>query len=527
MKNNKLLNYLAVGATAGAVGMSLQAAETKTKHPNILFIPIDDLKPLLGCYGDKTAITPNIDRLAKRGMVFMNAQCQQAVCGPTRASIMTGLYPDTTKVWDLKTKMRKMNPDVLTLPQYLKQKGYETTGVGKTFDPRCVDKKMDGPSWSITYSQGWNTFLFNKKHPWPAGGYQNPETKKIHKDLKKQIKNSAKKMSWNEERKLFCKTPGARPPTECYDVPDDSYADGAICNKGIKLMEQLSKGGKPFFLSVGFYKPHLPFVAPKKYWDMYDRKKLQVAPFQDMPKDGVQMAFQPGWEIRSGYSDIPKGKFPKEMQLELIHGYYACISYIDAQVGRLLDKLDELGIVDDTIICLWGDHGWHLGDHSMWCKHSNFEQAVRAPLIIASPKIKGKGEKSDSMVGFIDVFPTLCQLADLPIPKQLQGVSLVPILNDPKAMVKEVQMSQYPRNYNGKKFMGYTLRSKTHRYVAWISKEKLKDKNTPNTPDFEELYDYPNDPHEKVNLAKKSESSKLIEYFHKKLPECLNLGGME
>lgn len=527
MNQLKVMNYLSLVAVASLDGISIKAAETKTKHPNILFLPVDDLKPLLGCYGDKTAITPNIDRLAKRGMVFLNAQCQQAVCGPTRASIMTGLYPDTTKVWDLKTKMRKMNPDILTLPQYLKQKGYETTGVGKTYDPRCVDKELDKPSWSIPYSQGWNTFIFNKTHPWPAGGYQDPKTKKIHKEVMQKLRQSGKRGDKNARKKAQSQTPGSRPPTECYDVPDDAYADGAICNKGLQLMERLAEGDKPFFLSVGFLKPHLPFVAPKKYWDMYDRKKLSVHPFQEMPKDAVQMAFQPGWELRSGYSDIPKGKLPEKLQLELIHGYYACVSYIDAQVGRLLDKLDELGIANNTIICLWGDHGWHLGDHSMWCKHSNFEQAVRVPLIIAAPQMKGKGEKSDSPVGFIDVFPTLCQLSDLPIPKQLQGESLVPILNDPKAMVKEVQMSQYPRFYEGKKYMGYTLRSKTHRYVAWINKDKLKDKNNPNTPDFEELYDYPNDPHEKVNIAKQPESSKLIQYFQGKLQECMKKGWVE
>lgn len=526
MNKSKLFSYLAVGATAGVVGISSAAAEKTPKRPNILFIPVDDLKPLLGCYGDKTAITPNIDRLAKRGLVFLNAQCQQAICGPTRASIMTGLYPDTTRVYDLKTKMRDMNPDVLTLPQYFKNNGYETTGIGKTYDSRCVDSALDKPSWSIPYKKG--VAKYNPDYPRPFIGYQNPETKKIARKVMQELRKAENGKNKNAGVKSFSKTPGSRPPTECFDIPDDSYRDGATANSVMEIMEELAKGEKPFFLSVGFLKPHLPFVAPKKYWDLYDRSKLAVSPFQDMPKNGIQMAFQPGWELRGQYSDIPKDKkLPKKLQLELIHGYYACVSYVDAQVGKLLDKLDELGIADNTIICLWGDHGWHLGDHSMWCKHSNFEQAVRVPLIISVPNMKAKGKTTNSVVGFIDVFPTLCQLADLPIPKQLQGLSLVPILNDPEASVKEVQMSQYPRYYERKKYMGYTLRSKTHRYVAWIKEDKLKDKNIPNTPDFEELYDYTKDPLEKENIAQKSENSKLINYFHQKLMECMKKGGME
>ena len=417
--------------------------------------------------------------------------------------------------------MRDMNPKIVTLPQYFKEEGYETTGIGKTYDSRCVDKSLDMPSWSITYKKSGGKY--NAKHPKPHQGYHNPETKKIAQKAMQELRKSSGKKNRDAEKKALSKTPGARPPTECWDIPDDAYKDGANAKEGMEIMAKLAKGNKPFFLSVGFSKPHLPFIAPKKYWDLYDRSKLEVSANQDMPKNGVEMAFQPGWELRS-YSDIPKDrKLPEKLQLELIHGYYACVSYIDTQVGKLLDKLDELGIADNTVICLWGDHGWHLGDHSMWCKHSNFEQAVRAPLIIAAPKMKAKGEKTESVVGFVDVFPTLCQLADLPIPEQLQGVSLVPILNDAKASVKEVQMSQYPRN----KYMGYTLRSKTHRYVAWIKKDKLNDKNTPNIPDFEELYDYTQDPLEKENIAEKPENIKLINDFHQKLKGCMKKGGVE
>jgi arylsulfatase A-like enzyme len=521
MIKTNLLKYVAIGATTSLLSLSMHAAESTKKKPNILFLPIDDLKPILACYGNSVVKTPNIDRLASLGVVFMNAHCQQAVCGPSRASLLTGLYPDSTGIFDLKTKIRDINPNILTLPQYFSQNGYETAGVGKTFDPRSVDKQRDKQSWTIPYKKH---FLFNKKVSRPVAGYQNPETKQRFRALKQRLHDAGKTDAKSRKKAIQC-SPGSRPPTECYDVPDDAYADGALTNTALKLLEQLTKQHKPFFLAVGFHKPHLPFVAPKKYWDMYDRSKIKLAPFQQIPKNGVKVALHASGELRNGYSDIPlKGQLPEKLQKELIHGYYASISYVDAQVGRLLDKLDELKIADNTIICLWGDHGWHLGDHGMWCKHSNFEQAVRVPLIIAAPQMKAKGKISESVVGLIDIFPTLCQLADLPIPKHLQGVSLVKILNDPKATVKTVQLSQFPRNYNGKKYMGYTLRSKRYRYIAWIDKPNFSVKSEFKTPSFVELYDYETDPMEKVNIAALPENNKLIKSFEKNLKKCLKLG---
>jgi len=494
-------------ASAVVTGSSfMQAAEEPARKPNILFIPVDDLKPLLGCYGASQIKSPNIDKLAKRGTIFANAQCQMAVCGPSRASLMTGMYCDYTQVWDLKTKMRDRRPDILTIPQYFKQKGYVTTGLGKTFDSRCVDGKLDEPSWSIRYgSQGAITHskgIKLKGYP----GYQNPKTISLRKELTQQARQ--KGLSGTAEKNYLIQH-GGIPPVECADVPDDAYYDGAVANGAIALLKKLSKDDKPFFLSVGFLKPHLPFIAPKKYWDLYDRNQIDLAAYRDMPIGAPEIGFQPGWELRGHYSVPKEGRLPDDLQRELIHGYYACVSYTDAQVGALMEALDETGLRDNTIVVLWGDHGWHLGDHSMWCKHSNFEQAVRSPLIFSAPGMKSVGRAASSPVGFVDIFPTLCELAGLPVPEQLQGTSLVPMLNDPSASVKYGELSQYRRTVEGQPMMGYTYRTERYRYTLWYS---MVD-GTLGNPDKvieRELYDYQQDPLETKNWVDNPELSEVV-----------------
>ena len=504
-----LLIAIGVAGTPGSV----HAGEGAVR-PNILFIPVDDLKPLLGCYGVKHVKTPNLDRLAARGTVFVNNSCQQAVCGPSRASLMTGRYPDSTRVYDLKTRMRDMNPDILSLPQYLSANGYLTTGLGKTYDPRCVDKMLDEPSWSIPYG--------NKSHPLsyaadpgaPVSGYQNPETQKAAAQVKELIRDKRIR-DRTEQKKLNKQFPRSRPSTECCDVPDDAYHDGALAKKGLELLDKYSKGKKPFFLSLGFHKPHLPFVAPKRYWDLYDRDAIELHPFRKHAQNGPEISYHNSGELRSGYTDIDAtDPIPDEKQKELIHGYMACVSYVDAQIGMLLDKLDELGIADRTIICLWGDHGWHLGDHDMWCKHSNFEQAVRAPLIIAAPSQKAKGQHAEAPTAFVDIFPTLCELAGLPIPPEVQGKSLVPMLNDPRASVREAALGQYPRNMDGNSVMGYTLRNKRYRYVKWIMMDYYQgERSGPLVAT--ELYDFQHDPYETVNQAENPDLKPVVDMFER------------
>jgi len=511
MKNSRRNFVKITGVTVGTAALKVAAAANR---PNILFIPVDDLKPLLGCYGDPVMKTPNIDRIARRGTVFLHNACQQAVCGPSRASLMTGRYPDSTGVFDLKTRMRDINPDILTLPQYFRQHGYETVGMGKTFDPRCVDKNLDKPSWSVPYLKMFGPEYYAPGYGKPVGGYQDPETQKKAARVMKLIKEKGIREK-NAKKKFQLQFPGSRPAFECADVPDDAYKDGVTAKVGCEYLEKLARGKKPFFLSVGFSKPHLPFIAPKKYWDLYKPEDIRLSPFQDDARGTPEFIYNRGGELRASYTGIPReGRLPPALQKKLIHGYMACVSYIDAQIGKLLDKLDELGIADETIICLWGDHGWHLGDHSQWCKHTNFEQASRAPLIIAAPGQKTKGARSESPSEFVDIFPTLCELAGLPIPDCLEGKSLVPILNNPQAMVREAAMGQYPRRINGRPAMGYSLRSKRFRYVKWLVMDYYKGERT-GLLAARELYDMKNDPLETVNLAEQPEYKEVIDHFEK------------
>ncbi len=498
-------------------------AKSPGKGKNILMIPVDDLKPLMGCYGSSEIITPNLDRLAKKGTVFLNNACQQAVCGPTRASLMTGRYPDSTGVWDLDTPMRSVNPDILTLPQYLIGQGYETTGIGKTYhNPGCTDGKYDLPSWSLPYNSE-PVIHAETQYGRALGGYLNPETKKAYAIGQNAIKGQKFK-SGGAQKIAMTKTGGpmTAPATECLesDVPDAAYYDGAMTDAACKLLEKLARGDKPFFLSVGFLKPHLPFVAPKKYWGMYRREDIQVHPFQEMAKESPEFAYNRNYgELRS-YSDIPEvaeGGLSEEKQRELIHGYRACVTYVDAQIGRVLDKIEALGIADNTIVCLWGDHGWHLGDHGQWCKHSNYEQAVRSPLIIAAPGIKG-GQSCAAPTGHIDVFPTLCSLAGLAIPDCVQGKDIAPLMKDPAASVRKAILSQYPRSINGKPVMGYTLRSIRYRYVKWIQMNYRQGERS-GLLAATELYDYEKDPLETVNLAASPEHAAIVADFEAQFKE--------
>ena len=448
------------------------------KKPNVLFIAIDDLKPILGCYGDKIIKTPNIDRLAKMGTVFMSNYCQQAVCGPTRASLMTGKRPDYTKVWDLQTPMRNVNPNILSLPQYLITQGYSTQGIGKIYDPRDVDKDMDKPSWSVPYYKNADEY-FDKQTGLPVNvEYQSAEAKKLA--AKFTAEAEAKGLKGKELKQYINER--VRPTSECQNVPDNAYEDGANALKAKNILINLSKTpAQPFFFAVGFHKPHLPFVSPKKYWDLYKREDMPVAKFQEKSKNGVDMAYHSASEMRL-YSDIPDLlsftdqkpfgiTLPLAKQKELIHGYYAAVSYTDAQVGILLNTLDSLKLTKNTVIVLWGDHGWHLGDHNLWCKHTNFEQATHSPLIIAAPN--NKAGNTISITEHVDIFPTVCDLVGVTIPEVVDGKSLVPIMKNKKATVIEYAVSQYPRSgsqietgrlgYNTAEYMGYSIRDNRYR----------------------------------------------------------------
>jgi arylsulfatase A-like enzyme len=466
MKTLKLVSTFS-GLTAILLSGGLYA-----QQKNILFIAVDDLKPVTGAYDDPHAKTPGMNRLAREGIVFQNCYCQQAISAATRASLLTGMYPDKTRVWDLVTDFRQVNPNAVSMPQYFKSMGYETAAMGKIYHVESAGPGHDAPSWSIHYRDAKR-----KQYALPF-------------------------------------TPNARgrgPATECADVPDNTYQDGRLTEMAIELLDSLSKNkNKPFFLAVGFRKPHLPFVAPKKYWDLYDRNEFEIASFQKKALNSPDVAYHVSGELKN-YSDIPQfdsysedelKHLPVEKQKELIHGYYAAMSYTDAQIMTLLNELDRLGIRKNTIIVLWGDHGWHLGDHGLWNKHTNFEQATHTLLMMSIPGQKA-GIKPVAVSEFTDIYPTLCDLINVPKPEYIDGKSLMPAIKDPSSEIREYALSQYPR---GNAIMGYSIRTNRFRYTVWMSKgfrtwmpydEKLVIAR--------EMYDYEKDPLETESVLDKPE----------------------
>lgn len=522
MKNNLLFAILLTFALISNVN-------AQKSKPNILFIAVDDLKPELGAYGNKLIKTPNIDRLAKMSTVFLNNYCQQAVCGPTRASLMTGMRPDYTKVWDLKTQMRDMNPNIVTLPQYLISQGYKAIGTGKIYHPSSAIDKIDPISWNMPYLDPKESDYANNLGKPANSQYQKPENKALFVNKKERAKRDN-----DDEEPTTIKGPS----TECIDVPDNAYDDGVIALLAKKQLIDFSKSKNPYFMAVGFHKPHLPFVAPKKYWDLYNRADMPLATFTEHAKDAPEIAYHKSGELRN-YIDIPEFAtynqpgnhvyLKEEKQKELIHGYFAAVSYMDAQVGILLNTLDSLGTLNNTIIVLWGDHGWHLGDHDLWEKHTNLENATRAPLIVAAPGMKPG--RTNSLSEHLDIFPTIVDLAGLAIPSQLQGKSLKSVMQNNSATVKDFSMSQYPRKlskeeakkagYDSNKIMGYSLRTNKYRFTIWMNDFTTSQAFDEKKIFASEMYDYTVDPLEKVNVYKadnykvvaKEMYTKMIEFF--------------
>ncbi len=460
------------------------AADPPKPALNVLFIAVDDLRPALSCSGDSYAKTPNIDAWAKRGTVFERAYCQQAVCSPSRSSLLTGCRPDTTKVYDLVTHFRDKIPDVVTLPQHFKDNGYHARGIGKIYHGGYNDEK----SWSV---------------PWegPKAKGFGPEGLKLMAKLRADVKAAGGDVS---------KVRGL--PFEAPEVPDAELNDGALAVRGGELLQELKNAKQPFFLAVGFTKPHLPFVAPKKYWDLYDPSKLPVAPTSaEPPKDAPKFAPQFGGELRQ-YHNIPKsGPVPEETARNLVHGYYASVSFMDAQVGKLLAELDRLGLRENTVVILWGDHGWHLGDHGIWCKHTNYELATRSALVMSVPGQKAPGQKTNALVEFVDIFPTLSAVCGLTPPKHLEGHSFAPLLDNAARPWKAAAFSQYPRaSKDTGPLMGYAIRTDRHRMVEWR-------KRNSNEVVAYELYDHKTDPAEDTNIAGRPENKELVQTLAKQL----------
>jgi choline-sulfatase len=466
--------------------------------PNVLFIAVDDLRPDIGCYGNTIAKTPNLDRLAARGIVFNRAYCQQAVCSPSRSSLLTGRRPDATKVWDLNTHFRSALPDTVTLPQHFKANGYHTAALGKIYHKGYED----GRSWS-------------EPHWYSTGQTVDTDPADWRKRVIQKTGNGVVEYAEGKPEKDEATGKAKGPAYEVSPKADDDLPDGRTAAEAVSRIAKLSRQDKPFFLAVGFLKPHLPFVAPKKYWDMHDPAKIPGPSIATLPKGAPAFAGHDNGEIH-GYQGVPKGNpIPEAFARTLRHGYYACVSYTDAQVGRLLDSLDREGIAANTVVVLWGDHGWQLGDHGLWHKHTNFEQAARAPLLLSVPGKATAGSKCETPVEFVDIYPTLAEACRLPAPAGVDGKSLVRLVDNPTGAWDRVAISQYPRAGGkvgaGGPVMGYSIRDERWRLTVWRGK---KNGNIVAT----ELYDEKNDPAETVNLAEKPENKPVIEKLSRHLP---------
>lgn len=403
-------------------------------RPNVLFIMADDFRAELASYGSP-ALTPNLDRLARRSLQFEHCYAQQAVCNPSRSSMLTGLRPDSIGLYNNGTHFRELRPDVTTLPLWLKEHGYTTRCVGKIFHNWHTKEKGDRRSWSAP------EFLH----------YEN------HGNDKPQVQGEAPPNL------------ATAPKCDCRDVPDEAYFDGRVAAEAVRVLGEVKD--QPFFLAVGFWKPHAPFNAPKKYWDLYDRAKLPPLDPR-RPEGAPEVAFHDSRELLgTGASRI---EVTPEIAAEWRHGYFANISYLDAQLGKVLDALEASGVADRTIITFVGDHGYHIGEHTLWGKTSNFELDARVPCFISAPATASHGRKTESLAELLDLFPTIVDLCGLPKPEGIEGSSLVPVLNDPSQSVKPAAFTQHPRPaYFDREpskqptSMGVSVRTASVRYTEW------------------------------------------------------------
>ena len=420
------------------------------ERPNVLFIAVDDLRPELNAYGASHIHSPAMDQLASESLVFTRAFCNVPVCGASRASLLSGVRPGMHRFIGYDTYLEEDYPGVVSLPKHFKNNGYATISNGKIYHHADDDQEAWQEVW----------------RPEPGTSWRDYQT---------------------EENIRLDTTAGQRGyPYENTNVPDTAYFDGQIAQKSIRDLKKLKQAGEPFFLAVGFLKPHLPFNAPTKYWNLYDPASIALPKNYVQPKSTPAQAFHNFGELRA-YAGIPKeGPVSDEMAHTLIRGYYACVSYTDAQIGKLLATLKELELDKNTIVVLWGDHGWNLGDHQMWCKHCNFASSLQVPLMIKVPGVKGK--RTDAITEYIDLYPSLSELAGLSLPAHLDGQSLVPLIQGQPAKA-DFAISKYQD--------GVTVVQGDLFYTEYINQEGVAQARM--------LFDHATDPLELVNLAEKEE----------------------
>lgn len=432
----------------------IQCAQKERKPLNVLFIAVDDLRPELNAFGKTSIQSPHIDRLAQEGTIFTRAYCNVPVCGASRASILTGLRPTRDRFLSYDTWVDKDAPGILTLPMHFKEHGYYTISNGKVAHHQGDCEGAWDEEWRPRPQRGsWRDYLL-------------PENIELDDSIQR------------------------GPSWEIADVPDSSYLDGKIALKAIRDLHKLKEQDQPFFLAVGFYKPHLPFNAPKKYWDKYNPVEIGLADNPFKPENAPDAAMHNFGELRNYHDISPTGPLSDTLAKRLRHGYHACVSYTDAQIGLLLNALDELGLRQHTIIVLWGDHGFNLGEHGLWCKHCNFNTSLNAPLVISAPGYSG-GQKSHTITEFIDIYPTLSQLAGLDMPEHLDGLSLASMMKDPNYLHKNYAVCKYGN--------GVTLIQDQFFYTEW--------RNRKDSIYARMLYDHATDPDENVNISERPENA--------------------
>ncbi|MRI00131.1 sulfatase-like hydrolase/transferase [Kriegella sp. EG-1] len=518
--------------------------EITKKRPNVLFIAIDDLRPELGAYGSEIAITPNLDALAADGLLFSRAYCQQAICSPSRASLMTGARPETIGVIENYTYFRDANPDIITLPQHFWANGYETVSTGKIYhNTEYGDVEL---SWSRKPAVAKMTVQASHT----PGGFALPINQQMYRENKADM---IEKYGADAAKRGL----GKGPAYEKADVPDYFYEDGYNTDLAIVTLKEMlvNNPDKPFFLGLGMKKPHLDWLAPAKYWNYYEEDSIKLTSQNVAPKNGAEMGLHPSFELRVRSGIPKKGTIDDELARKLKHAYLACVSYVDAQIGKMISALEEAGVRDNTIIIVWSDHGWHLGEMGIWGKATNYEVGTRVPLMIWTPDMpkETRGKSTNALVELVDMYPTLCDLASISMPEHLEGQSFKPLISNPEAAWKTAAFSQFPspalrewaanplsqgmretyfgpliqeveariKKQQGAKWnrelfenrlMGYSMRTDKYRFIVW------KDYTKPEAePIFFELYDHQKDPSETINIAEQNPAVvvSLLEQFRK------------
>ncbi len=475
------------------------------RRPNVLFVAVDDLRPELGCYGVPEIRTPHLDRLASQGIMFQRAFAQVAACSPSRASLMTGMRPDSTRVWTLGEEFRKTIPDVVTMPQHFHAFGYYTVSIGKIFHNHMPDVV----SWD-------EADLRPPVFSTPEWVDREPESIYHDEQLKKELAEvRARRIAKNPNAYAGGWAYGKS--HEIVDKPDDELYDGAQTTLAIETLKRLKDIDQPFYLAVGYYRPHLPFVAPRKYWELYDRDAIPPAPNPFLPSGAPVFAINSQYELRSCY-DLEWVKHPAvervpdETARLLKHGYWASVSFVDACIGRLMDALAELGLAENTIVVVWGDHGWKLGEHGSFCKQTNYNDDTRVPLIVRAPGVRA-GQTVDRLVELVDLYPTLSELAGIDIPANMEGSSFKPLLEDPELPWKSAAFSLYHQRpkvtLDGSEYMGYSMVTERYHLVEWHTWDDTA-KTAGEMVVARELYDNQVDPQENLNLADRPENAELV-----------------